>query len=1109
MSRHHKMSPARYTVPMLWIGLTGLAITTIAVPTVAQEVSAGITGRITDPSGAAIVGATVTATEVDRRTVWPTATSAEGVYALPRLRAGIYEIKVEAKGFRTAVRAGIRLEINQRARLDIQMELGAVTERVEITGAPPLLQTEKTEVGSVISGNTNVSLPLNGRNFINLTLLAPGVTTPDPATFASGQRTGGGGRPYVNGNREQGNNFLLDGVDNNHQAANFTSYQPNVDAIQEFKMITNNASAEFGNFQGGIINVTLKSGTNALHGSLFEFLRNDKLNANNWARNWSGNPRLAIRQSVFGGTVGGPIIRDKMFFFADYQGLRQANPGVPVTTTVMPLEFRRGDFSRLSSERGVTLYNPMAPATGGARQPFPNNQIPASMMNVVARNLFGSTNLYPAPLNSDLRFNQLNTTNNSVLTDQGDAKVDAKLSPKDDVSVRYSAGRQDVPSQNSFPLFFDPVNTAPFQNGVVNWTRMVGPTVVNELRVGVNRIARNDATNSKGLGNIAEKLGIANGNDREPGLMQLEFSGGLAANIGNNNIGVWRLNYSNNYQFTDNLTFVKDRHMIKTGFQLLRSQMNVFYAGNNGRTGFFQYTGQFTSGPNPNAPARNTGIAEADFVLGFPARLGRGLDTGTWGHRTSMIGAYFQDDWRITDSLTLNLGLRWEYHSPLVEVKDRQSNFSPYTGELLLAGQGSNSRALYDPFRKDWQPRIGFAWTPGFLDKKTVLRGAYTISSFMEGTGVNLRLPLNPPFNTEFETIYVGQAQPGTTTDQGLILTAKDPYAGLNVRLWDRKVRPAHVQQWSFLIERQLPAEAVLSIGYVGQHGTHLVVAMPYFQKRLLPGGATQPSPYLAGNPQLKSITQISGTETNGNQRYDSLQLNVRKRLTAGLEYLMSYTWSKTMSDSIGFYGSGGQAGPASAYWQNLYDKRSEWGPAFFDVTHNFTCSFVYDLPLGRNKSFGGSWPAAVDMVLGNWQLGGILTLRGGFPMTVQARDLSGTVSRGPRADRIRDGKVSGGVGPGAAWFDTSAFLQPVAGTFGNSGNGVVRGPGMRNFDLSIQKVIPVTESKKFELRGDFFNLTNTPLFHRPDMNVASATFGEILSSQSERQVQLALKFYF
>jgi len=342
-----------------------------------------------------------------------------------------------------------------------------------------------------------------------------------------------------------------------------------------------------------------------------------------------------------------------------------------------------------------------------------------------------------------------------------------------------------------------------------------------------------------------------------------------------------------------------------------------------------------------------------------------------------------------------------------------------------------------------------------------------------------------------------------------LILTAKDPYAGLNVRLWDREVRPAHVQQWSFLIERQLPAEAVLSIGYVGQHGTHLVVAMPYFQKRLLPGGATQPSPYLAGNPQLKSITQISGTETNGNQRYDSLQLNVRKRLTAGLEYLMSYTWSKTMSDSIGFYGSGGQAGPASAYWQNLYDKRSEWGPAFFDVTHNFTCSFVYDLPLGRNKSFGGSWPAAVDMVLGNWQLGGILTLRGGFPMTVQARDLSGTVSRGPRADRIRDGKVSGGVGPGAAWFDTSAFLQPVAGTFGNSGNGVVRGPGMRNFDLSIQKVIPVTESKKFELRGDFFNLTNTPLFQRPDMNVASATFGEILSSQSERQVQLALKFYF
>jgi hypothetical protein len=1091
---------------VLW---TVLLATITTTPVIAQEVSAGVTGRITDPTGAAIVGATVTATEVDRRTAWPTETTVEGVYALPRIPAGTYEITVEARGFRTAVRPGIRLEINQRARLDIQMELGAVTETVEITGAPPLLQTEKTDVGSVISANTNVSLPLNGRNFINLTLLAPGVTTPNPATFASGQRTGGGGRPYVNGNREQANNFLLDGVVNNHEAANFTSYQPNVDAIQEFKMITNNASAEFGNFQGGIINVTLKSGTNDLHGSLFEFLRNDKLNANNWARNWNGNPRLAIRQSVFGGTIGGPVIPDKMFFFADYQGLRQANPGVPGTITVMPLEFRQGDFSRLSSERGVTLYNPLALAANGNRQPFPNNQIPANMMNVVARNLFSSTDLYPAPLDSALRFNQLNTSNRSVYTDQGDAKVDAKLSSKDDLSVRYSAGRQDVPSQNSFPLIFDPVNTAPFQNGVVNWTRTLSPTLVNELRVGVNRIARNDATDAKGLGNIADTLGIANGNDREPGLMQLQFNGGLATNVGNANIGVSRLNYSNNYQFTDNVTVVKGRHMMKTGFQLLRSQMNVFYAGNNGRTGFFRYTGQFTSGPNPNAPARNTGIAEADFFLGYPARLGRGLDTGTWGHRTSMIGAYFQDDWRITDSLTLNLGLRWEYHTPLVEVKDRQSNFSPYTGELLLAGQDGNSRALYDPFRRDWQPRVGFAWTPAFLDRKTVLRGAYTISSFMEGTGVNLRLPLNPPFNTEFETIYEGQVQPGTTTDQGLILTAKDPFKGLNVRLWDQKVRPANVQQWSFLIERQLPAETVLSIGYVGQHGTHLVVPMPYFQKRLLPDGTTQPSPFLAGNPQLKSIAQISGTATNGNQRYDSLQLNVRKRLTAGLEYLVSYTWSKTMTDSIGFYGSGGQAGPSSAYWQNLYDQKSEWGPSFFDVTHNFTFSFVYDLPLGHNKAFGGSWHPAVDRILGNWQLGGILTLRGGFPMTVRARDLSGTVSRGPRADRIGDGKGSEGVGPGAAWFDTAAFVQPVAGTFGNSGSGVVRGPGMRNFDLSLQKVIPITESKRFELRGEFFNLTNTPLFQRPDMNVFSATFAEILSSQSERQVQLALKFYF
>src|SRR6266567_3252934 len=338
----------------------------------AQEVSASILGSVKDPSGAAVGGAAVTAKDQDRGTMWPTVANGEGIYALPRIPAGRYEIRVEAKGFRTSVQRDIQLEINQRLRLDFALEIGAVSQTLEVTGSGLLLQTENAQVGAVISGNSNVNLPLNGRNFAQLTLLSPGTTTVDPTSFTNGQRTGAGGRPYVNGNREEANNFLLDGVDNNNTTSNMISYQPNVDAIEEFRMITTNASAEFGNFQGAVVNVFLKSGTNQFHGSAFEFLRNNVLNANAWARNWQGLPRPAIRHNVFGGTGGGPILKDRLFFFADYQGIRRANPGAPTSISVFPLDFRQGDFSRF----GTQLYNPLDSTAAGVRQPFPGNQIP-------------------------------------------------------------------------------------------------------------------------------------------------------------------------------------------------------------------------------------------------------------------------------------------------------------------------------------------------------------------------------------------------------------------------------------------------------------------------------------------------------------------------------------------------------------------------------------------------------------------------------------------------------------------------------------------------------------------------------------------------------------
>lgn len=1077
----------------------------------AQEIGASITGSILDPSGAAIAGATVTVRDESRGTEFTTQTNATGVYAFPRIPASAYELSVESPGFARSVRSGIALELNQRARVDITLQLGEVTETIEVTGAPPLLQTDTTEMGTVIDGKTNVDLPLNGRNYISLTLLTPGTTTPNPRSFSDVTRTDGSGRPYVNGNREQANNFQLDGVDNNQMSDNLTSYQPNVDAIAEFKIITNNASAEFGNYMGGIISVSLKSGTNALHGSLFEFLRNDKLNANNWARNWQGLGRTKLRQNVFGGSIGGPIVKNRLFYFGDVQITRRNLPGVANSITVMPVDFRQGDFSRLLSERGTQLFDPSTTDDAGNRLPFANNQIPLSRFDPVAVNLVNRTDLYPLPINDGLRFNAVNTSSRKVEAEQFDVKVDYIATDKDHIFGRYSHAEQDQPTTNTFPLIFDRQSTAPFKAAVLNWTRTISPNMVNEVRVGFNRVVLDNGGVDKGLGNIAEELGISNGNDRGPGLLSIQFDGGLSTNIGSNNIGRQTLFANNTYQLNDNLTIVTGKHILKTGFFFLRSQQNTFFAGNNGRTGFIRFNGQFTEGPNANAPATASGFAEADFVLGTPVRLGRGVNTGTWGHRRNIWAGYFQDDWRITSNLTLNLGYRWEYHSPLTEVNDRQANFSPFTGELLLAGKDGNSRALTDKWFGGHQPRFGFAWTPKFLGDSTVIRGSYGISSFQEGTGTNLRLPLNPPFNFEFEKIFEGDIRPGSSLSQGLnVLQAQDPFAGANIRLWNRDFRPALSQQWNFVIERQLPGQIVLSTGYVGQQNDHLVVPAAFFQRILQSDGTVIPSPFLAGNPLLANIAQISGTDSNGNATYHSLQTSARKRFSDGLLFQLSYTYSKVITDTLGFFGTGGgQSGAGAAYVQNFFDQSADFGPAGFDQAHNFVFSYVYELPFGRNRSLGTGMSPLLDRFVGGWQMSGILTQRSGFPITIRGVDRSGTISRGPRADRIGDGKGTRDVGPGTTFFDTAAFAIPQTGTFGSSANGVVRGPNQRTFDLSLQKTFNIDEKRRLEFRSEFFNLTNTPQFNAPNRFVQSATFGEVTSSQGEREIQFALKFYF
>ena len=1109
-----------------------------ALPLAAQEVSAGLTGRVSDPSGASVGNASVTAKDLDRGTEWPTKTQADGIFSLPRIPVGRYSLKVEAPGFKSYINREFVLELNQRGRVDVALQIGAITDSVTVDASGPLLQTDTTQVGSVIDSKTINNTPLVSRNPIALTLLAPGVTTPDPASFNNGVRGGGGGRPYVNGNREQSNNFLLDGVDNNQVSDNLSAYQPNLDAIEEFKLITSNASAEFGNFQGGIVNVLIKSGTNQYHGNLFEDFRNDKLNANNWGRNWQGLARPPLRWNQYGGTFGGPIFKDKLFFFGDYQALRQAVPTSLVNTTVMPLAWRQGDFSALLDTKqtgkaaGIQLYNPFS-IVDGLRQPFAGNIIPASLLSSPAVKLLNDTSLYPAPQTANFTTPNYQYSNSSrINTDQGDVKVDYRPNSKDYISGRYSQGRQDQPGVNSFPLFYNSFNQSPFKNGVLNWTRTINPTFVNEARIGVNYIKYFNGGADKGLGDIAAKVGILSAG---AGLLSLGsgVNGGpgfsYASGLGSANIGTSQLFANTTYHFADNLTIIRGRHMVKTGFNVLRQDLNTFYSGNGGRSGYLNFGGRFTAA-NPASPT-GTLIGEADFLLGLPTDIGRGLSTGTWGHRGTILGFYGQDDWRVTNNLTLNLGLRWEYHTPWVEVKDRQSNFDLITGQLLLP-QGQtcpiancanvSNRALYNSFKKDFQPRVGFAYTPDVLQRKLVVRGAYTISSFLEGTGTNLRLTLNPPYATEYAALYntAAFALPGSTLTQGLsALNPNDPFKGATLRLWDPGVRPAVVQQWNFSTDFQLPGQNVLTTGYVGQHGTHLMVATPYKQNQLIPGivnpgpGIVVPGPYLSGNPTLKSaIAQISGTASNGNQKYNSLQATLKKRFSSGAQYQVAYTFSHGLSDSIGYYGAGGQSGGQSAYVQNLYDRHSEWASSFFDVKHSLVVSGVYEIPVGKSKKYGSNMNRVADGVVGGWQLGGIISAHTGFPLTIKANtDPSGTGARSFRAST--NGTAPNdphNVGPGALYLDPSPYYVPPTGTFGNTSPAIVRGPGMSRTDVSLSKKFYISERKYFELRGEAFNAGNHPIFTSPaSQNVQSPLFGQIRSSQAERTTQIVGKFYF
>ena len=974
-------------------------------------------------------------------------TNESGLYRIAQLPVGSYSLKVEKGGFALASHPPFVLTLNQVARVDIAMKVGQASETVEVTGAAPVMETDTTQVDTVINASTNDNLPLASRNYVQLTLLAPGAVSTDPSSFNNGNNTGGyGGRPLINGNREQANNFLLDGMDNNQVSDNLLGYTPAPDAIQEFNLITNNAPAEFGNFEGGIVNATIKSGTNAFHGDVWEFFRNDKLNANSWSNNlqYPVLPKQKIRWNMYGGTVGGPIIKNKLFFFADYQAQRFDIPSSATANTMFTAAERGGDFGAICAAgfdgAGVCLdrdssnniihqlYNPCnstagpcipSPANAASpRVPFARNVIPTAMISPVASALFASS-LYPQVVNSGLQNNAENIVSSAQNVDQGDLKIDFKATQKDSISYRFTRAYQNNPSNNSQELLSNGLSSTPIYNTVGDWTRMIGNNLVNDARFGWSHVTVNNGTSwASGVGQFGNTLGIGNGNPGTlPGLLAINFHNSALTNLGttesieNFDDHVW--------QAEDGVSWMHGRHNFKFGGQYWRQIINTFYAGNNGQLGLLDFNGQFTS----SGISGSGGDGGADFVLGLNDSFGRGVSTGkTWQQASNVFGIYAQDTWRFTDRLTLNLGLRYDAHSPWVEKNNQQANYNIATGNIDLAGQGGASRALYDGFYggRDFQPRIGFAWTPAMLGDHTVIRGAFSISSYMEGTGTNLRLTLNPPFTPAEinSTTASGALLPPTDSTDGIVGSGTSAscdasagyacYAGAFLRVWDPKVQPAIADEWNFTVQHQFAGNTTVQVGYVGQRGTHLMVPFDYAQRVLLPGGSTAPSPYFAANPALYSVlgggtptsdtpgAEVSGTKSNGTMRYNSLQAVVQKQMSHGLQYQVAYTLSRCMSDSTGYYGAWNNALSASAYWQNVYDQKSEYAPCYYDATHVVSAYAVYDLPFGRDGMFGKNVNSAVNGVIGGWQVSPIVSFRTGWPMPTQgAADQSGTYGRG------------------------------------------------------------------------------------------------------------------
>jgi hypothetical protein len=1093
----------------------------------AQVDTATVVGTVRDSSGAVVPRASVTATATDTNISVTTSTDAAGDYVITPLRIGNYAVAVEAQGFKRETRAGVVLQVQDRVRVDFTLQVGALTEAVNIEAAVPVVQTESSALGDVIESRQITDLPLNGRDYTQLATLTTGVVKItengggiNGATSASNGNAGGAFA--VNGTRGNLNNFLLDGVDNNSNDNAGNVLRTNVDAIQEFKVQTSNYSAEFGRSGGAVINATIKSGTNQFHGTLFEFLRNSALDARGFFES-PDQPKAPYKQNQFGGTLGGPIKRNRLFFFADYQGTRVSAATTTIQSVPLPAEIN-GDFSSvLGGQVGTDalgrpvyqneIFDPASTRMVGGKVvrnafgfdtttglPIPGqaNIIPQNRLDPIAHNVAG---LYPAPTVAGATANNYIANNPGTDTiDQTDGRVDYSLSARQQIFARFSLSQRTRFQAPPFPGLADggSYGTGNYfeatRGAVLAHTFVISPTMVNEVRIGFNRNHYRDNIPSYGQNYPASGFAV-------PGVPDNPTVNGLTLFQPNGFRRIGEPGYtptfstSQEFQYGDTLNVIRGKHAIKTGVQVRFSQFNLFQVGQP--RGRLSFSGQFTADDPSSGDGSGNGLA--DMLLGDSSSAV--ISTLTYfGNRQRTFGGFIQDDYKVSESLTLNLGLRYDYTTPITEAHNRQSNFDFSTGQLVVAGQNGASDGLVTTDKLDFAPRLGLAWSP-FKSRRTVIRAGYgRFFSYQEiRTGDPLQLGYNLPFF--FEPSFVSDGiTPVITVSGGFPALNLNQAKFAGVTSNDSRLHAPVVDEWNFNLQQQLPSNVLFEAAYVGSKGTHLQVLVDHNQDPTPgPGDVQSRRPY----PNFGPFTSI---EDHGNSTYHALQLKAEKRLSAGLIFLSAFTYSKAINDQPEICCNG-------PWPQNSYDLHSERGLADFDNRFRWVSSFDYELPIGKGRRYLNSSRTG-DLILGGWHVGGIVTFRSGFPFSpLMGYDPSNTGSNGlVRTDRIANGNLPAGQRTPDLWFDINAFPVPTGYAFGNAGKNILDGPGEKAADVSIRKLFNFNERMNMEFRAEAFNAFNHAVFAQPDNFITDGpgAAGVITSTViPQRQLQFGLKFHF